>query len=102
MSKQSRRTKPLANGADPGPIEKAIDTAAAKAAPVEIRVLMDRKPIRLKADGRISIKAMGNPNESPLLLRGPDGLWHGVILPPGSTWELRPSGPAAQIWTPTK
>lgn len=100
MSKPSRRRRAASNGTGPGPIEQAIDAAAAKAAPVELAVLLDRKPMRLAPTARLTVKAMENPNEAPLLVRGPDGIWHGVILPPGSTFELRATGPAAALWTP--
>ena len=106
MGKASRRRpKPVLNGTDPGPIERAIDTAAAKAGPAELTLLINRKPIRVKPSGpesRLSVKALADPNEAPVLVRGEDGTWYGVILPPGSVFELRPSGPTAQIWTPLR
>lgn len=106
MSKPSRRPSRRArahrNGSDPGPVAGAIDKAAALRAPVEMTLLIHRKPMRLKPTERVAVKPLSNPNEAPLLIRGADGLWHGVILPPGSTFELRPSGPGAQLWTPPK
>lgn len=101
MSKKSRAAaKASRNGTDPGAIDRAIDTAAAKALPADITLKVDRQPMRLSATSRVTIRAHTNPSETVVLLRDPEGVWHGVLMPPGTTWELRPGGAAAALWTP--
>lgn len=56
------------------------------------------EPIVLGADGRMTFSAPESRTEPILLARGPGGIWHAVLLPPRSDWELRPERPA--IWTP--
>lgn len=95
--RQRRQAAPVESHS---PIDRAIDSAAEKARPGAVTLLIHRDPIRLAADARLAVKQGPAANDPQLLARGSDGVWRGVLMPAGSTFELRPSGPAADIWTP--
>lgn len=103
MSKPRRRRppKPATNGkAEPTAIDQAIASAEERNAPMKSTLFVSRKPIVLGAKGSIKIQQGDSATEAQMLVRGADGLWHGVLMPPGSMFELRASGPGAAIWTP--
>ena len=96
----ARGSKAVTNGKPPTPIEAAIDAAAERAKPMQVTVVVSKHPVRLKPDGRLKIAQGGKATEAQLLVRGPDGLWHGVLMPPGSTFELTAAAPSTPIWLP--
>jgi len=95
-----RGSKAVRNGKPPTPIETAMAAAEEARKPMRQTLVISKQPIVLKADGRLSVRQGDRQDQAQMLVRGEDGLWHGVLMPPGSTFELRPSGPAAGIWTP--
>ena len=100
MTRKQRGPKAVTNGTPPTPIDRAIADAEERAKPMQVTVVVSKNPVRLKPDGRLKIAQGDSPTEAQLLVRGPDGLWHGVLMPPGSTFELKAAAPSMPIWLP--
>lgn len=95
-----REPKAVANGTDPGPVERAIDSAAAKRLPVDLTVKVSRQPLRMTAGSRLTVQQGDDPAQAEILVRDPDNVWHGVLLPAGELFEFRKAGPKVDLWTP--
>jgi hypothetical protein len=97
---KARRSRPATNGTEPTPIQHAIEARELKAQPMRLTLDAAPQPVRLALDGVITIEQGDEANEAQLLVRTRDGLWHGVLFPIGSTFQLKRGGAAAAIWTP--
>lgn len=103
MGKQSRRKRapiPSTNGKQPTPVEAAVEKATQAAEPVIFNLPVHRQPVRMKPDQAIAVVGPSDPNDAVILVRAEDGLWRGVLIPPGSKWELRRAKPGPSLWTP--
>lgn len=102
MSKPSRRKRPnaQANGHGPSPVQDAIARIATADQPVIFSLPVHPMPVRLKPDQVVAIVGPSDANDARILVRGDDDLWRGILIPPGSRWELRKAQAGPQLWTP--